>query len=850
MSSFYTSVHRAGNYILYRGYKDGEAISKKVKFSPSLFVPVKNPELASGWKTLIDSQDLQEFQFDTMYEASQFIKEYDEMGGIPVHGNTNYVVQYLWEEFPHEIKFDYDLIHIFDIDIEVDSNKGFIKPEDASAEVTAVTIRSSRTGKYHVFTHLPYSLEDSELDFKDEVIHHPCKNERDLLLEMLNFWVEDYPDVVTGWNIEGYDIPYLVNRIRRVLGEEAAKMLSPWGILKYSEIVKFGSPRDSFELLGIQVLDYLAIFTKFAQYPPQETYKLDHIAHVVLGDRKLSYEEHGNITDLLNNNPQKYIDYNIKDTALIHKMEKKIGIIRLCMTMAYKGAVNYTDTLGTVGIWDSILYRNLASKFIAVPPKDIPLTRDAYPGGYVKEVQKGMHNWVASFDLDSLYPNIIVEYNISPETLIRDSMSNVDVDSIVKESSLDRSGVDDSVIVAGNGAHFTNKRQGFIPGIVEQFYAQRKATKDSMNAKKKIFESDKSNKELESEIIVMNNEQMALKLLLNSLYGAMGNIYFRYYSLAMASAITLSGQLTIKWGEKAINSYLNNLLKSKKDYIIAIDTDSLYVNLEDVSSLLDKKFDKEGKIKLPFERKLDLIDRFCDERLNKVLRESYIALHNTMCTYKPRMNMKRENIADTGIWTAKKRYILNVWDSEGVRYSEPKLKIMGLEAVKSSTPEICRDKLKESFKIIMNSSEEETQEFIKEFKEEFRSSSPVQVGSPRGVNNIEKWIDGTSLYRSGCPIHVRASINYNNLLKEHSLLEKYSTISSGDKIKYVSLKMPNPSKTHVVGFTDTLPEEFNLHKYIDYDKQFEKTFIEPIKIILDSIGWHVEKQDTLDEFFS
>ena len=331
---------------------------------------------------------------------------------------------------------------------------------------------------------------------------------------------------------------------------------------------------------------------------------------------------------------------------------------------------------------------------------------------------------------------------------------------------------------------------------------------------------------------------MAIKILMNSLYGALGNQYFKYFDIRLAEGVTLSGQLAIQWAEKAMNKAMNKVMDTNKDYVIAIDTDSLYVNF----GPLVKKLNPKNPVKF--------LDEICVQHFEPALAKAYEALFYNMNAYKNRMVMGREVIADRGVWTAKKRYILNVHNNEGVQYNDPKLKIMGIEAIKSSTPEVVRDKFKEIFKIIMSGSESETQAFIQSFKQEFRNLPPEDVSFPRGVTNISDWSDRKLIYKKGTPIHVRGSLLYNKHVKTNKLLDKYELIGNGSRVKFSYLRLPNSIRENVIAFPEVLPKELKLHRYIDYDLQFEKTFIEPLNLILNSIGWSAEEQATLEEFFA
>ena len=839
-ASFYTCVNRYGSKILYRGYDEtGQRVARKVTYSPTLYAPSQRD---TGYRAL-DGTPVEPREFDTMRDAKQYIDQYSEIENFTVYGNENYLAQYIYDEFPGDIEFDRARINVTTIDIEVQSNDGFPFPEEARHEVTAITIKNNIDGTYHVWGVGEYSPESCELDPQPDIVYHRCDNEVQLLLNFLDHWDSERhsPDVVTGWNTRLFDIPYLVNRISNILGEDMTKKMSPWRIVNYRQIGVKGKSLDTYDLYGIQQLDYLDLFQKFGYtYGAQESYKLDHIAHVVLGERKLSYDEFTSLQNLYEEDYQKFIDYNIKDVELVDRLEDKLGLITLAMTMAYKGGVNYSDTFGTTRIWDTIIYRKLMSRNIVIPPNS-QKQKVNFEGAYVKDPQVGLHEWVASFDLNSLYPSIIVQWNMSPETELTGVTPGVDVDFCLNYD--DFSGYTREHTLAANGARFRKDEQGIIPEIVVQYYDDRRITKKKMLEKKQELEHiDRSDKQkvyqLEKEISHLENQQMSAKILLNSLYGAMGNRFFRYFSLPMAEGITLSGQLAIRWAERAVNQFMNKTLGTKgEDYVIAIDTDSLYVNM---GSLVEK-FQPKNPI--------DFLDSACRDTIEPVIAKSYDDLFDRFNCYTNRMEMSREVIADRGIWTAKKRYILNVFDNEGVRYSDPKLKIMGIEAIKSSTPGACRDALKELFKVIVSGSETKTQQAIDQFKSYFKTLPPEAVSFPRGVSDIDKWKDKSTVFKNGTPIHVRGAIMYNHEVKNRGLQNKCQMIQSGDKIKFTYLKMPNPIRQNVVSYPDYLPPELQLHNYIDYDKQFQKTFLDPIEPILSAVGWSSEDKQTLEDFF-
>jgi DNA polymerase elongation subunit (family B) len=378
---------------------------------------------------------------------------------------------------------------------------------------------------------------------------------------------------------------------------------------------------------------------------------------------------------------------------------------------------------------------------------------------------------------------------------------------------------------------------------MERIYNERVIFKKKMLEAKKEYEKNKT-KALEREIARCNNIQMAKKIQLNSAYGAIGNNYFRYYKLDNAEAITLGGQLSIRWIEAKVNSYINKILKTDNvDYVVASDTDSIYLNLGPLVESVYQGREKDVKSIVSF------LDKICQMELEKYISNSYEELAQYVNAYEQKMFMKRETIAERGIWTAKKRYILNAWDIEGVRFSEPKLKIMGIEAVKSSTPAPCRSMIKDALKLMMNGTEEDVIDFIEKSRIQFKKLPPNQIAFPRTVSDVDKYKSNLSIYAKGTPIHVRGALLFNHHVKNKKLNERYNTINNGEKIKFCYLKKPNPIHENVISFINEFPMELGLMNYIDYDLQFDKAFLDPLKTLLDSIGWSVEKISTLDSFF-
>jgi DNA polymerase elongation subunit (family B) len=736
-----------------------------------------------------------------------------------------------------EVKFDISKIKLTTLDIEVKSENGFPDVESAAEEILLISIQDYNTKQIRTWGQGPFNKK------QDNVIYKGYDSEYELLNAFINWWMieDNTPEVITGWNIELYDIPYLSRRLERVLGEKLMKRLSPWGLVTEDEIYIAGRKNIAYDIGGVTQLDYLNLYKKFT-YKAQESYRLDYIASVELGQKKLDHSEYDTFKDFYTKGWQKFVEYNIIDVELVDRMEDKMKLIELAITMAYDAKANYVDVFSQVRMWDTIIYNYLKKKNIVIPPKNRSQKDAKYAGAYVKEPIPGKYDWVVSFDLNSLYPHLIMQYNISPETLIEQRHPSATVDKILAEEINFELYKDNAV--CPNGAMYRKDVRGFLPELMEKIYKDRTIYKKKMLEAKQQYEKRKT-KKLEKEIARCNNIQMARKIQLNSAYGAIGNQYFRYYKLANAEAITLSGQVSIRWIENKMNQKINQILKTEDvDYVIASDTDSIYLNLGPLVDAVYKGREKTNESIVAF------LNKICEMEFEKYISSSYEALAAYVNAYDQKMFMKRENIAERGIWTAKKRYILNVWDSEGVRYDEPKLKMMGIEAVKSSTPAPCRTMIKDGLKLMMNGTEEDVIKFIDDCRAKFKTLPPEEIAFPRTVSNVKKYYNYTDIYVKGTPIHCRGALLFNHYIKKNKLDRKYSLIGNGEKIKFIYLKKPNIIRENVISFIQDFPKELGLDKYIDYDLQFEKSFVEPLKAILDAIGWNVEKTVNLELFFT
>jgi DNA polymerase elongation subunit (family B) len=844
LSNFYTNVALSGKFVLLRGVENGKRIRRKVEYKPTFYVPSKDPSpfttLSGEWVQPISPGNIQ--------DSREFINTYKEVDNFKIYGNTRHEYAFIADEYPEDIHWDASQIVIAYIDIEVGSENGFPEPKNASEQITAITVKFN--DKYFVFAYAGYKKH------REDVFYIKCEDEASLITKFLDFWTRFYPDIVTGWNVKSFDIPYLVNRIKNLFGEQEANKMSPWNKLSEREYhISAKRTVQTYEIYGVATLDYLELYKKFT-YSQQENYRLDNIAHVELGEKKIDYSEYDSLHELYKLDYQKFIEYNVKDVELVFKLEDKMKLIELALTLSYDNKVNYDDVFAQVRMWDAIIFNHLKKKNIVIPQMKDSAKKESFEGAYVKDPIVGMHNWVASFDLNSLYPHLIMQYNMSMETFVepieyshqmRELISSgVNVDSLLNKKIDTDFLKQHSVCLTPNGQFFRTDKTGLLAEIMESMYVDRSRYKKlAIEAKKKIelVQGDPVQVEyLEKEIARYNNLQMAKKVSLNSAYGAVGNSYFRFFDVRIAEAITLAGQLSIRWIENKLNAYMSKLVQKEQDYVIASDTDSIYLNL---APLVDK-FVPKGK---PTSEVIKLMDKICEDKIQPFIDKSYQELADYINAHSQKMQMKRESLADKAIWTAKKRYILNVYNNEGVEYAKPKLKIMGLEAVKSSTPSACRAKIKEAINIVMSGTESDLISFIDKFKVEFKTLQIQDISFPRSVNGLREYKDSLNIFKKGTPIHVKGALVFNHHLVQRNLTKNYQEIKEGDKIKFFYLKQPNHFHNNTLAFISTIPKELDYEKYIDYDVQFEKSFIEPLKIILDSIDWKHQYIDTLEDMF-
>ena len=860
MTPFYTWVGKHRDEILVREVRDGKRKKLEVEYQPTLYTPA--PPGESYPLSTLDGRMVMPIQFESMGAARKHVDESKGVEGYTLFGNDMYQYVYIAENYPGHIEYDPKQIVIANVDIEVSARTGFLAALDTvntPEEVTAITMKLSNENKFRVFATKPFMPTE-------EVEYIQCDDEGDMLEHFLAAWCKTYPDAMTGWNITGYDIPYLVNRITKRLDKKRANKLSPFGHIRQITLRRFDSEYISYSIAGVNNLDYRELYRKNV-LEPLESYRLDYVAEIELGERKLDYSEYRNLWELYQKNFQKFIEYNIHDVRLVDRLEVKKRIIDLQMLVAYRSKVNMEDVMSQVRTWDAAIYNHLRDRNIVVPFREVDDKDTQYEGAFVKEPVPKLYRWVASFDVNSLYPSLIAALNIGVETKIDRNMwepeQRAEVNRMSASLMLQRppnwelfEGL--NISMGSNGAAYDKSKNSIFTTMIVELLAARKefrkiaeeSEKELEDVKRRLKETpdDPDLKRRAHELDYTKSEfdlkQKMTKVLNNSLYGCVGNEFFRFYDTENAEAITVTGQFVIQFVEQSLNRFLNKSFGTDNfNYVIAADTDSNYINLE---PMVQKYLPNETDPK----KIVDYVDRVCkriiEPEINRIFAEIRDVFIHGNGDY---LAMKREVIADKGIWTKKKRYVLSIWDKEGIRYDKPKLKYTGLEMKRSTTPKSCRKAMMKCCELILHGTQEELYQYVQQYYDEFMRMPVEEIAIPKGVKGLDKYTDPRSIAASGCPQHVRAALWHNFLIEQKGLQSIYAPITEGEKIKYVYLKTPNPTHQNAIAFQGSLPPEFGLEKYVDREALYEKNFLEPMERIADAAAWKLEKKANIESLF-
>lgn len=847
MTSFYTNVRRVGNSILVRGYENSVPFDRKIEYQPHLFVPLKDGG-ESEYHVFKTKTPVRKKDFESISAFDDFVETYKDVPNFQMFGCSNIIRQFLTSYFPGEIKWSFDLAKVWFFDIETCANHGFPEASVADQEMLLITMIEKTEQKMYVWTRRPISPDNEIFKTFKSVEVRLFENEREFLIDFSMFMRTTRIDILTGWNSESFDIPYIVNRIKRVLGDNFVKLLSPWKIVK-SRVVKPDNfdPYETYDIGGITHLDALDLYKKFNP-GSQESFALDNIAYVELGKRKVAIPVETFKESYQPEHWEQFVLYCCIDTYLVYEIDYKMQHTSLAMQLGFMAKCPFIDVISAMRLWESIIYnyfheRNIVEEFLK--PRN---HKEKIVGAYVLEPVPGKYGTTFSIDAAQLYPSMMMQHNISPETLLR-MIDGVSIDRIMAGEISDEFDPETECLSA-NGLVTTKSFRGFIPELVDMMGNLRKSAKKEMLRINQQIEDLKALNSDSTEIAILDNmakgldvKQKGLKVASNSLYGATALPYFRYYDPRLAEAITSTGQVMLKTCMNVINTTLNKIAKTSGiDYVLAADTDSNYVLIEPILNMLLKSKNLEKTA----ENIVDVVEAFVQKGIQPLLDKKFDVLLSKLGAYEKQIFFKLENIGTSILITGKKRYAFDILYSEGVRYKEPKIKVTGLEIVRSTTPKMVRGYLKEALTICMRGTESEVQSYISGIKSKFRTHEYQDISFSSSGNGLSTYSSNSSIYAKGTPIHVRGALLHNHHLNRLGLKEKYSLINEGEKLKFVALKLPNPIMENVISFIGKIPIEMDLVKYVDKDIQYQKAFLKPITGILDVIGWEPEHRLTFD----
>lgn len=835
MKSYINVYKSSAEFLTHIYIEDGIRKVDKVRYKPFLGIESSKE---NKWKDIYGKK-LGIVEFDSMPECYLWKKSNKDV--LKIYGDINFENQFIATTYKDEPIIQKSAMQVVNIDIEVRAEAGFPNPEKADDPIVTIAAHNMVKNTYMLF-----GFKDLDKPISN-CTYIRCLDESDMLMQFIN-WVENNPiDIFTGWYTEGFDIPYIVNRCKKIFKHnEAARMSIDKKIITTNKAD--GTVRYSFQ--GMISWDYKELYEEFTG-DPRERYSLDYISKFELGQGKLDYKDDDNrsLTELYDNDFQTFCEYNIKDTELVYLIDQKIKYIDLAISYMYMMKCCPDEIFGTIKPWDSFLYHELYHKNILASPIKNSIKQE-FVGGYCANPVVGMHKWVTVYDIASSYPNQIRSFNMSPETIIEDRYLPNELLKVRNEfGSIEKcidveklESIKDTlehydVTFTSTGQFFRRDKQGFIPEVVGREFKNRQAIKRKISENKKLITTNPPNKaKLLTENIVLDLQQYTKKIALNSLYGGLANIYFRYFDVRIAEAITSNGQVCVRGATNFVEKYVANVKN------IANDTDSMFLTLDKV---VNERFN--GNVPTDNKRVADFILKYQEKILEPEIIRFFTIMQKNMNLFELTISMEHECISDACIFIAKKRYIMNQIYKEGEWFLDKlKLKIKGIEVVRTSTPQYVRDFLSHALKLIFTADNDTLKKYIEDSKRKFQTLPFKKIAFPRGCNGFDKY----NIASKGLPIALRAAMIGNQALISNNLTNNYRKINEGDKIHFSYIKVPNKFHSNVIGFLDTFPEELSNDVKIDYNEQWQKAAVAPIQKILGSFGWKVEDDNSIEDFFS
>jgi DNA polymerase elongation subunit (family B) len=835
--------------------ENGQRMCYDTIYKPYLYIETNG----TGDAISIFNTKLRKKSFSTQFDRLKFLKE---SGETRVFENLNIYQQFLIDSFYEEYEktdFSKNPLKICYLDIEVYSpDNSFPHPDQANAPINVITIYDSLAGEFHTWGMKPYTPKD------DNVRYYHCSSEKQLLGKFLNYIEKDHPDVLSGWNSKFFDIPYLINRIKKVCSESRIKKLSPTkNVYDRKAFDKFGKEAIIWIIDGVSSIDYIDVYKKFS-LSPRENYKLDTIAFVELGEQKVDYGS-GNLSDLADENWETFVDYNIQDVRLLVKLEESLKYLELLRSLSTTGLTTMESALGSIGVITGAAairarHRNQKIPTFIRDPKKVSKNE----GAFVKEPESGIHKNLVSFDANSLYPNTMITLNISPETklgnLIEEDEDGITLKDIndnihkISREAFSKLVSKEKIAISKANVLFTQKKKGLFPEIIDIYYKQRVEARKKLNKIKRelVDTPEGSNKEsLKAQAKLLDIKQMTQKIFLNSIYGAFGNKYFSLGDDDLARSITLTGQAIINQGSDILTKYVESITGKKptREVIRYIDTDSLFFSFDEILESKEMMFSEKGKISKEMYDLINEAEKHLNEEITKWGNEQ---LNSADC----RLVFKREKACDVGMLLKKKHYILHILDDEGMKCN--KFKYTGVDVVKSTMPKKVKPFVKNIAETLLTTmNNQKTNEVVTKAYDEFLKLPLEEIATIVGIKNYEKYANSCHEFHTikGMPNHVKSAYFYNILLEKLGIEKKYEKIRSGDKIKVFYVKKPNKYNIDSIAFKYYYPEEFKVIFDMDYEKMFDKIIFAPVQKFFDAVDWVPQKPNEMTtcdlfEFFS
>jgi len=823
----------------------GKRVHYDSSYEPYVYVETATNPVA----TSIFNTGLKKVTFKNQMERSRYLKS----GSIKrVFENLPPAQQFLvdtyWED-NDKPEFSTNPLKVYFLDIETYSVDTFPNVDDPQHQINVITVYDTLSK-----TFITWGLANDYKSENENVRYIRCNDEPTLLTKFIDFIEGDYPDILSGWNSEFFDIPYIINRINLVLGENAANRLSPVGSVYFRTVMgKFGKEQKRYHIDGVACIDYLDIYKRFGM-GMRESYKLDAIGELELGENKVDYGDQS-IAELADSNWKLFVDYNIQDVNLLVKLEAKLKYLELLRMLAYAGCTTFEAALGSLSIITGLCAIKARHKKVRIPTFIRDVVEGKNEGAYVSEPQKGFQQHIISFDANSLYPNVMISLNLSPETKIGKIISKDDKEIAIQHvngqvfkltpQKFIKFVNDEKIAISKAMVLFSQKKQGIIPEIVDSYYQRRVEIKKLLKkAKTKIADLSTESpeyRELQHNLEYLNIQQFTIKILINSIYGYFGNKHSSLGDDDIARSITLTGQAVIKHSNQLLIDFVkaNSAVTDEelKTYspIIYNDTDSSYVSIKKIVEHKGIKLkDAKGKITKEYYSIVQQIE----DHLNVGIKEwGTKVLKSTDC----RLVFKREAIADAGLFLQKKRYVLHVLDDEGIPCS--KFKYTGVEVVRTTMPGPIKPYVKKIIEtMLLTQSQQETNKVFNETYDIFKKLPVEDIAFVMGIKGYEKYANRSEGFNTvkGMPIHVKAAYFYNKMLERLNIVNDYEKLGTGDKIRYFYISQPNKFGLSVIGYKYYYPKEFGNVIVPDREKMFEKIVYSVTERFYDCVGWKVK----------